>query len=63
MEPIGGIGFGVGVGADDKIAVKPLSVGVGRLGLPIRIIILHKKKDTKKKEISTSNILPECYSL
>jgi hypothetical protein len=23
MEPIGGIGFGVGVGADDKIAVKP----------------------------------------
>jgi endothelin-converting enzyme/putative endopeptidase len=49
MEPIGGIGFGVGVGADDKIAVKPLSVGVGRLGLLIRIIILHKKKRYEKK--------------
>jgi endothelin-converting enzyme/putative endopeptidase len=51
------------VGADDKIAVKnSLSVGVGRLGLPDQDYY-SSRKDTKEKEISTSNILPECYSL
>jgi hypothetical protein len=50
------------VGADDKTAVNSLSVGVGRLGFRSGLLFFTRKR-YKKKEISTSNILPECYSL
>jgi hypothetical protein len=38
-------------------------VGVGRLGLPDQDYYSSRKRYERKKEISTSNILPECYSL
>jgi hypothetical protein len=46
-----------------KIAVKLIKCGVGRLGLPDQDYYSSQEKIRKKKEISTSNILPECYSL
>jgi hypothetical protein len=45
------------VGADDK-ALK-----CWELGLPDQDYYSSQEKIQKKKEISTSNILPECYSL
>jgi endothelin-converting enzyme/putative endopeptidase len=63
MEPIGGIGFFVGVGADDKIAVKLIKCGCWKVRFADQDYYSSQEKDTKEKEISTSNILPECYSL
>jgi endothelin-converting enzyme/putative endopeptidase len=50
------------VGADDKNSKTLIKVW-WRLGLPDQDYYSSQEKDTKEKEISTSNILPECYSL
>jgi hypothetical protein len=44
------------------IKIVKNSLSVGRLGLPDQDYYSSQEKDTKEKEISTSNI-PECYSL
>jgi predicted metalloendopeptidase len=54
MEPVGGIGFiNVGVGADDKTALKTHLVRVGGLGLPDQDYYISEDKTLKKKEICT----------
>jgi hypothetical protein len=51
------------VGADDKIAVKLIKCGCWKVRFARSGLLFFTRKDTKEKEISTSNILPECYSL
>jgi hypothetical protein len=63
MEPIGGIGFGVGVGADDKIAVKLIKCGCWKVRFARSGLLFFTRKDTKEKRDKYEQILPECYSL
>jgi hypothetical protein len=46
-----------------KIAVKLIKCGCWKVRFADQDYYSSQEKDTKEKEISTSNILPECYSL